>query len=292
MRWLAFAASLFLVAACTAPGPSSQVRQPGPSEEMVELPGGRFTMGTDEGFPYEGPAHVVELDPFWIDRYEVTVARFALFIAATGYQTEAESFGWSGVFDASAGEWQRIDGATWRQPEGPDAPAPLASEPVTQVSWNDAVAYCRHRGRRLPTEAEFEFAARGGARESTFPWGEEPVHEGRFLANVWQGPFPVEDRGEDGFRGRAPVGRFPANGAGLFDAVGNVWEWTADWYAPDYYTVSPAQNPRGPESGAMRAIRGGSWMCAENSCIGYRSAARSQATPDSGLNNLGFRCAG
>lgn len=287
-------AALLQLAACGGPAPAGTPagRPPGPSEDMQRLAGGRFTMGTDDGFPYEGPAHEVSLDPFWIDRYEVTVARFALFVAATGYQSEAERFGWSGVFDPEAGEWRRIDGASWRYPDGPGAPPALAAEPVTQVSWNDALAYCRHRGRRLPTEAEFELAVRGGKEGELYPWGHDERPGGRFQANVWQGTFPLEDLGEDGFRGRAPVGNFPANGAGLFDIVGNVWEWTNDWYAPDYYATSPRQNPPGPALGEVKSIRGGSWMCAENSCLGFRAAARSQATPDSGLNNLGFRCAG
>ncbi len=258
---------------------------------MVRLAGGSFRMGTDDGFPYEGPAHEVKLAPFAIDRHEVTVAEFAGFVDATQYQTEAERFGWSGAFDVESGQWTRIDGATWRQPDGPGH-AVRPEEPVTQVSWNDAVAFCRWRGGRLPTEAEFELAARGGLVGKPYPWGDELLAGGDHHTNVWQGTFPVADEGRDGFRSRAPVGSFPPNGYGLHDMTGNVWEWTADWYDPGYYAESPAEDPRGPAAGEARSIRGGSFLCSENYCTGYRVAARSQATPDSGLNNLGFRCAG
>jgi formylglycine-generating enzyme required for sulfatase activity len=257
---------------------------------MALIPAGTFLMGSADKTPDEAPVHEVALGAFWIDRHEVTVAEFGRFVASTRYRTEAERFGWSGVFDGARGEWTRGDGADWRHPDGPglkDGP----EKPVTQVSWNDAAAFARWAGKRLPTEAEWEYAARGGLVGRTYSWGDDLRPGGRVMANWWQGVFPVHDTGEDGYRGRAPVGSFPANGYGLYDVIGNVWEWCADWYDAGYYRRSPPRNPGGPESGTERVMRGGSWLCSENFCSNYRVAARSHATPDSGLNNLGFRCA-
>lgn len=254
---------------------------------MVLLAGGSFVMGTDHGLAAEAPAHTVVVGAFWIDTREVTVAEFARFVRATGYRTDAERFGWSGVFDRSNRAWRRVDGASWRRPDAaPGAPRP--DEPVTQVSWNDAAAYLRWAGKRLPTEAEFEYAARGG-RHTEYPWGDERDPSGRFAANYWQGVFPERDKGGDGFAGRAPAGSFPPNGYGLLDMVGNVWEWCGDWFDPEAYKRPPARDPRGPASGTERVIRGGSWLCAENYCRGYRVAARNKTPPDTALNNLGFR---
>jgi formylglycine-generating enzyme required for sulfatase activity len=257
---------------------------------MVFIGGGTFRMGDDDGMPYEGPAHEVELEPFWIDAREVTVADFARFVEATGYRTHAERFGWSGVFDTAAGRWSRVGGADWRRPEGPGSRAE-PDEPVCQVSWRDAAEYARWAGKRLPTEAEWEYAARGGLAGKRYAWGDELRPGGRPVANWWQGRFPEENTGEDGFFRRAPVGSFPPNGYGLYDTAGNVWEWCSDRYADDYYSRSPRRDPPGPAGGAERAMRGGSWLCSENYCANYRVAARSHATPDTGLNNLGFRCA-
>jgi formylglycine-generating enzyme required for sulfatase activity len=258
---------------------------------MVLISGGRFAMGTDDGMPFEGPEHEVEVSSFYIDEREVTVADFAKFVETTGYKTEAEGFGWSGVFVIKDQGWQKMDGANWRYPEGPESKAAEHNEPVTQISWNDATAYAKWAGKRLPTEAEWEFAARGGLAGKTYAWGDELRPGGKPVANWWQGNFPQDDSAEDGFAGRAAVGSFAANGYGLYDVAGNVWEWTADFYDPDYYTSSPAKDPRGPANGDQRVIRGGSWMCAENFCSNYRVAARSRSTPDTGLNNLGFRLA-
>ena len=258
---------------------------------MVFVGGGRFRMGSDEDMPYEGPAHEVAVNSFWMDSREVSVGEFARFVEATGYVTEAERFGWSGVFDASDGEWHRVDGADWRHPEGPRAPPAPDDEPVTQVSWADAEAYARWAGKRLPTEAEWEYAARGGLEGRKYSWGDELRPGGRPAANWWQGHFPEQNTGEDGFRGRAPVGSFRPNGYGLYDTAGNVWEWCEDWFDAGYYGHSPARNPKGPDAGDERVIRGGSWMCSENYCTNYRVAARGHTAPDSGLNNLGFRCA-
>lgn len=258
---------------------------------MVLIPAGSFRMGTANGPAHETPVHEVELPAFLLDRTEVTVAQFAQFVADTGYRTEAETIGWSGVFDVTRHAWTPVNGATWRFPEGPNRPPASDDEPVTQVSWNDARAFATWAGKRLPSEAEWEYAARGGLPEATYSWGHELRPGGHPVANWWQGDFPAHDTGEDGFNGRAPSGSFPANGYGLLDMTGNVWEWCADWYAEDYYARSPRVSPTGPEAGQERSMRGGSWMCSENYCSNYRPGARSHATPDTGLNNTGFRLA-
>lgn len=256
---------------------------------MVLLPGGSFDMGTADGMPFEGPVHRVTVRPFLIDEREVTVAEFSRFVEATNYRTEAERFGWSVVFDVDTGEWGRVEGADWRHPEGGERP-PDPDEPVVQVSWNDANAYAKWAGKRLPTEAEWEFAARGGSEGKKYSWGDDLRPGGKPVANWWQGTFPEKNTGEDGFLGRAKTASFQPNGYGLFDMAGNVWEWTSDWYSEGYYAASPSHDPAGPPSGTERAMRGGSWMCAENFCSNYRVAARSHSSPDTGLNNLGFRC--
>ena len=275
-------------AAASNPAAPSLPDDPAP-QGMVLVKGGAFRMGTDDDLPFEGPAHEVTVKSFWIDRREVTVAEFAAFVEATGYRTEAEQFGWAGVFDPRAGEWQKSDGADWRRPDGPGSAA-KPQEPVTQVSWADAVAYARWAKKRLPTEAEWEYAARGGLAAKKYAWGDELKPGGKDAGNWWQGHFPTRNTGEDGFPGRAPVGSFAPNGYGLYDMSGNVWEWVADWFGERYYEASPRQDPAGPAGGAERVIRGGSWMCSLNYCQGFRVAARSHSAPDSGLNNLGFRC--
>ncbi|HZZ42903.1 MAG TPA: formylglycine-generating enzyme family protein [Tepidisphaeraceae bacterium] len=275
---------LLLIGGAPATQPAADVHA-----DMARIPGGTFKMGTDDGFPYEGPVHEVTLKPFWMDRHEVTVAKFGEFVKATGYVTEGEKFGWSGVFDPAQHAWTKGDGANWRHPDGPKS-TPRPDEPVTQVSYADCQAYAKWAGKRLPTEAEFEFAARGGLKDKKYAWGNELVPSGKHMANVWQGTFPEKDLGEDGFTGRAPVGSFPANGYGLFDITGNAWEWCADYYSPEYYAHSPKENPTGPAEGKERVIRGGSWLCSDNYCTGYRVASRMHTEPDSGLNNLGFRC--
>jgi formylglycine-generating enzyme required for sulfatase activity len=224
-----------------------------------------------------------------MDRHEVTVAEFDKFVKATNYKTDAEKFGWSGVFDPAAKSWTKGDGADWRHPDGPKSTA-QPNEPVTQVSYADAQAYAKWAGKRLPTEAEFECAARGGLVNKKYAWGDELTPGGKHLANVWQGHFPEIDKGEDGFKSRSPVESFPPNGYGLFDITGNVWEWTSDFFDPEYYAKSPGENPKGPDAGAEKTIRGGSWLCSDNYCTGYRVASRMHTALDSGLNNLGFRC--
>lgn len=246
-------------------------------------------MGTDEGMPYEGPVHTVEISPFFMDEHEVTVAEFGEFVQATGYKTEAEKYGWSGVFDMDSRDWIRVDGADWRHPEGPRSAAP-PNEPVTQISWNDAAEYTRWAGKRLPTEAEFEYAARGGLDGKKYAWGDELTPGNKFPANWWQGTFPDKNTGEDGFLGRAPIKSFAASGYGLYDMTGNVWEWCSDRFGENYYSRSEKRDPKGPADGSERVNRGGSFLCAENFCSNYRVAGRGHAEPDSGLNNLGFRC--
>jgi formylglycine-generating enzyme required for sulfatase activity len=279
-----------VVAAKKATAASPDAKSPAPMEGRVTLPGGTFTMGGGER-PEENPAHSVTVSPFAIDITEVTVARFGRFIAATKYRTDAEKWGWSGVFDITGQAWTPVNGATWDKVAGPSAPKAAPDDPVTQVSWNDAVAFCAYEKGRLPTEAEWEFASRGGKDKEIYPWGDELRPGGKPAANWWQGTFPAKPRVEDGFKSRAPVARFKPNGYGLYDMIGNVWEWNADWYDPTYYAKSPAVNPRGPTAGKDRVMRGGSWMCSENYCRNFRNAARSSSAPDTGLDNLGFRCA-
>jgi formylglycine-generating enzyme required for sulfatase activity len=274
---------------------------PRPPEGMVLIPGGRFQMGSMQGARDEQPVHEVEISSFYLDVHEVTNAQFEAFVKATGYVTEAEQWGWSLVFapDSDSEErvlgaewWVKVEGATWRHPEGPASSiAGKDREPVVQVSWNDAVAYCKWAGKRLPTEAEWEYAARGGLTGREYPWGDELPLEGKRKMNIWDGVFPVKNTAEDGYAALAPIGAFPPNAFGLYDMAGNVWEWCADWYAPDYYAQSPPRDPQGPTSGTARVMRGGSWLCSASYCSGYRVAHRNSATPDSGLTNTGFRCA-
>ena len=279
---------LALVLASCAGGPPPDV------SGMVLIEGGEFMMGTDDRrYPYEGPAHRVSLDSFYLDKYEVTNGQYAAFADATGFVTESERLGWSGVFDPRSNGWTKGDGADWRHPHGPGSSyTDMLDFPVVHLSWEDAAAYCEWRGARLPTEAEFEYAARGGLAGAIYAWGDELTPGGVHQANLWQGHFPDQDRTLDGFGSHGPVGAFPPNGYGVYDMTGNVWEWVADWYAPDYFAQSPTHNPQGPRNGTQKVQRGGSWLCSENYCQGYRVAARMMTDPDSGLNNLGFRCAG
>ena len=276
---------------------------------MVLLPGGQFLMGTDdrEGYPAdgEGPVRKIRLSPFWIDRTAVSNGQFAAFVEATGYQTEAETFGWAFVFAGllpddfpptravpQAPWWRQVHGADWRHPEGPHSTiADRLDHPVVQVSWNDARAYCRWAGKRLPTEAEWEHAARGGLEQQRYPWGDDLTPDGEHRMNVWQGTFPRRNTVEDGYVGTAPVTTFTPNGYGLYNMTGNVWEWCADWFHPGFHVTGPRRNPKGPKSGASRVMRGGSYLCHRSYCYRYRVAARSANTPDSATGNLGFRCA-
>ncbi len=276
---------------------------------MVELDGGRFLMGNPrgDGYPQDGeePVHEVALSPFAIGSTPVTNAEFAAFVEDTGYQTEAEKTGWSFVFTMFLPEdfeptraigrapwWRQVFGAQWRHPEGPQSDiAGREDHPVTHVSWDDANAYCEWAGLRLPTEAEWEFAARGGLDGAQFPWGDELEPDGRQMMNVFQGEFPARNTCEDGWAGTSPVGSFESNGFGLFDATGNVWEWCADRFSANAYREGPHADPEGPQAGDQRVIRGGSYLCHASYCRRYRVDARSSNTPDSTSGNTGFRVA-
>jgi formylglycine-generating enzyme required for sulfatase activity len=305
---------------CCAPGRSSgdgpagglfeRVRT-GAEDGMRLIPGGAFLMGTDGDYGFaadgEGPAHVVNLAPFWIDVTCVTNEQFNTFVNATGYKTEAQRFGWSFVFfghltsrqQATAVRlrvlgsewWCRVEGATWRHPEGAGSNLKHRwNHPVVHVSWSDASAFAAWAGKRLPTEAEWECAARGGLIQKRFPWGDELEPAGRHLMNVWQGTFPTHNTEADGFYGPAPVKTFKPNAHGLYQMTGNVWEWCWDWFDAGYYRTSPLENPTGPAIGERRVMRGGSYLCHASYCNRYRTDARSSNTADSSTTNLGFRC--
>jgi formylglycine-generating enzyme required for sulfatase activity len=293
------------------------------TNDMVWIGGGSFLMGSEEGQPDEKPVHEVTVSGFWMDRYEVTNEQFEKFIKATGYVTIAERkpkqedfpdappealVPGAIVFTPPPGDvplhnhmawWRYVPGANWRHPEGPGSDLKgREKHPVVQVAWFDAMAYAKWAGKRLPTEAEWEFASRGGKDKLTYTWGNEKTPDGKWLANIWQGKFPNGNTLQDGFKLQSPVGSFAANGYGLHDMAGNVWEWTSDWYMPDYYAKSPKQNPQGPqesydpnEPGVWKRItRGGSYLCTEAYCWGYRPAMRMKTSPDTGLNHTGFRC--
>jgi formylglycine-generating enzyme required for sulfatase activity len=305
---------------------------------MVWIPGGEFTMGTDarEGRPEERPAHRVRVDGFFMDATEVTNSEFRAFVAATGYVTTAEKapsleeimsqsppgtsppppeklVAGAMVFTPPAGRvdlndvshwWAWIPGANWRHPEGPGSTIEgRDNHPVVHVSWDDATAFARWAGKRLPTEAEWEYAARGGLRSKFYLWGDERPSGGRALANIWQGEFPHLNTATDGFARTSPVKTFPPNGYGLFDMAGNVWEWCADWYDHGLYPrragLGVIVNPVGPERSfdpsrpyePLRVQRGGSFLCSDSYCSRYRPSARQGNSPDTGMSHVGFRCA-
>lgn len=280
-------------------------------DDMIPIAGGEFLMGTNsnEGFPAdgEGPIRKVKVAPFYIDACTVTNTQFESFIQATGYKTEAEEFGWSFVFKSFLSTvtakkvkqvvqgtpwWCAVEGADWRHPEGPDSNLEERMDhPAVHVSWNDALAYCQWAGKRLVTEAEWEFAARGGLEQKIYPWGDELTPEGVHLCNIWQGSFPKKNTMEDGYAGTAPARSFPANGYGLYNMSGNVWEWCSDWFSRSIHRRGGKDNPKGPESGTSKVMRGGSYLCHKSYCNRYRVAARSSNTPDSSTGNMGFRCA-
>jgi formylglycine-generating enzyme required for sulfatase activity len=307
-----------------------------PADDMVFIPAGEFEMGSDE-FDGEGPdhcdlvchianetlpIHTVELDGYWMDRTPVTNAQFRRFVKAKHYVTDAERatdshIAWSIVFTPPSDMpptltnerywWAPVPGADWRHPEGPGSSIDgLDDHPVVQISWNDAKAYADWAGKRLPTEAEFEYAARGGLAHKRFVWGDELKPNGQWMANIWQGTFPIKNTKEDGWERTSPVKTFPPNGFGLYDMSGNVWQWCADWYRRNYYGVSPRSNPQGPVDGepipqgcredeapnmiAMRVQRGGSFLCSDNYCRGYMPGTRGKADPHSAANHTGFRC--
>src|SRR5215211_108833 len=268
--------------------------------ELLTLEGGAFLMGSEdvEGFPEggEGAVREVVLEPFRIAAHAVRNEEFAAFVEATGHVTRAERHGDSFVFAgllpedfpdtravAQAPWWRQVEGACWRLPEGPGSSlAERMDHPVVHVSWTDARAYCKWAGLRLPTEAEWEYAARGGLEQKRFPWGDELEPGGEHRCNIWQGAFPSRNTLEDGYLGTAPVDAFPPNGFGLHNTSGNVWEWCADWFEPASASLGP---------GRGKVIRGGSYLCHHSYCNRYRVAARSRSTPDSSTGHMGFRVA-
>jgi formylglycine-generating enzyme required for sulfatase activity len=317
----------------------------GAPEGMVWVPGGTFTMGSEEDRSLECdaanccgkkdalPLHTVELSGFWMDEAPVTNAQFARFVASTGHVTRAEriedKYGRSSyVFRPRPGItslknhmqwWEMVPGADWRHPEGPDSSIDGKDDhPVVQVSYDDALEYCRWAEKRLPTEAEYEYAARGGLDQKRYAWGDELMPGDKWMANIWQGKFPYENTKADGFATTSPVKSFPANGFRLYDMSGNVWQWCADWYRPDYYENSPRLDPRGPDDSydssesdpdpadptkrlpridartgqpiAKRVQRGGSFLCSDMYCKGYMPGSRGKGEPDSPANHVGFRC--
>jgi len=277
---------------------------------QVPLPGGRFAMGDafDEGYAAdgEGPVHEVHLRPFHLDATTVTNAQFAAFVRDTDHVTEAETLGLSAVFHLAVAAdprdvlhrveeapwWLAVRGADWRHPDGRLSSATTRpNHPVVHVSWTDAAAYARWAGKRLPTEAEWEYAARGGLAARRYAWGDELAPRGSWRCNIWQGDFPRSNSLEDGWLTTAPVKSYRPNGYGLWNMTGNVWEWCSDWFSPTYYRTSPVADPEGPRHGEQRVMRGGSFLCHESYCNRYRVAARSSNTPESASANLGFRCA-
>ena len=296
---------------------------------MTWIPGGQFWMGiTEDQMTDARPWHRVYVDAYWMDKTEVTNEQFARFVKATGYITVAERkprpedypralpeklVAGSVVFsppdhpvelDDHFHWWNYVAGANWRHPEGPNSDINARmNHPVVHIAYEDAVAYCNWAGKRLPTEAEFEFASRGGLDRKRYAWGDEFMPGGKHMANTFQGHFPDTNTGEDGYRATAPVGSFPANGYGVFDMAGNVWEWTSDWYRADYYQTlavsgEVAVNPRGPadsydpnEPGVQKRVhRGGSFLCTDQYCARYIAGGRGKGELDTGTNHLGFRC--
>jgi len=305
---------------------------PSTRPEMIWIPGGTFRMGSEDFYPEERPIRDVKVDGFWIDRHVVTNSDFSRFVDATGYQTVAERPLNPAEFPGAPPEnlvpgalvfqksshpvdlanygnwWAWVPGASWRHPLGPQSSLTgFERHPVVHVAYEDAEAYARWAGGDLPTEAEWEFAARGGLDGKAFTWGDEHFPDGVAMANSWQGQFPWQNLLVDGYEGTSPAGSFPPNGYGLYDMAGNVWEWTSDWYNtrhPDEKSCcgGPKINPRvtSPDRSydprqpqfriPRRVVKGGSHLCAPNYCLRYRPAARQPQMIDSGMSHLGFRC--
>ncbi|HUS23831.1 MAG TPA: formylglycine-generating enzyme family protein [Candidatus Binatia bacterium] len=277
------AASLLALAWLALPLPAQAA-----PDAMRTVPAGVARIGSDQGRADERPAFTIPVDAFELDRTPVTVAAFAGFVAQRGYRTQAERLGSGAVMTFGTGRWQLVPGADWRRPLGPSgAPAPR-DHPVTQVSWDDAQAYCAAQGKRLPTEIEYEYAARRGAPEiGAHAFGAALAQGGRYRANVWTGVFPVINTADDGYRATSPVGAFAPDALGLHDMAGNVWEWTEDWYRP-----YPQRNEAWPAGRSGEKVqRGGSFLCDPKFCYGFRLTSRGHAAPDSAHMHVGFRCA-
>jgi formylglycine-generating enzyme required for sulfatase activity len=282
---------------------------------MILIPAGTFTMGSDDDDAFaddgEGPVRAVTLPSYRIDPTAVTNRAFAEFVGDTKHRTDAERYGWSFVFHAlvdprdeaavrpervpDAPWWLAIDGACWRTPEGPHSSvADRADHPVVHVSWRDAAAYAAWAGKRLPTEAEWERAARGGLERARFPWGDELKPGGAHRCNIWQGRFPDINTGGDGFIATAPADAYAPNGLGLYNCAGNVWEWCADWWSATWHAAENSDtrdNPSGPPAGDAKVIKGGSYLCHASYCNRYRVAARTFNAVDASTGHMGFRCA-
>ncbi|VEG51987.1 sulfatase-modifying factor 1 [Mycolicibacterium aurum] len=289
--------------------------------DLVELDGGPFRMGSTRFYPEEAPVHTVTVAAFAMERHPVTTAQFASFVAETGYRTVAEQAPDPALYPGAAAAdlvpgalvfrptpgpvdlrdwrqwWDWVPGADWRHPFGPDAGVDAvkdrADHPVVQVCYTDAAAYARWAGRRLPTEAEWEFAARGGST-AVYAWGDEAAPGGRLMANTWQGAFPYRNDGALGWAGTSPVGTFPPNAYGLVDMIGNVWEWTTTRYAGHHQPAGPVESccgPANPDPTLNQALKGGSHLCAPEYCHRYRPSARSPQSQDSATTHIGFRCA-
>ena len=278
------------------------------SRQTVSVSSGSFAMGDSrgEGYPRDGetPVHTVQVDGFFMDATTVTNAEFESFVQDTGYLTTAEQYGVSAVFYAAfqgrrsdvlnqvpgVPWWLAVKGADWKHPNGRGSSiAGKEDHPVVHVSWHDAVAYCMWAGSRLPTEAEWEYAARGGLNDRRYAWGDDLLLNGAWNCNIWQGHFPQENSADDGYLTTAPGKSYEKNGYGLWHMAGNVWEWCQDWFAADYYSHSESVNPQGPNTGERRVMRGGSYLCHDSYCNRYRVSARNSNTPDSTAGNIGFR---
>ncbi len=284
---------------------------------MIRVEGGRYRIGYEGPEAWksdgEGPVREIHLDPYWLDQTAVSNVAFAEFVDATGYVTESEKFGWAFVFQGQLPRskqrklrqtqtvnqlqwWYAIDGAYWRKPEGPGSTIKRRMDhPVVSVSWNDAAAYAAWAGKRLPTEAEWEVAARGPQNvQSCYPWGTELEPGGKHRCNVWQGAFPHANTADDGYQWTAPVRAYSRMEGGFYNLIGNVWEWCADWFSPNWHAAESEAtrvNPRGPVQGESKVMKGGSFLCHESYCNRYRLGARTANAPDSATTNLGFRCA-
>jgi sulfatase modifying factor 1 len=312
---------------------SQAILQPKALPNMPWVPGGTFRMGSEDFYPEERPVHEVHVDGFWMDRYAITNDLFSSFVDATGYKTLAERelnpadfpgappenlVPGSMVFRKTRGPvdldnyakwWAWVPGTSWRHPSGPHSSIDgMEQNPVVQIAYEDAEAYARWAGKELPTEAEWERAARGGLEGKKFAWGDEHNPEGKVMANYWQGEFPWQNMALDGFEGTSPVGFFPPNGYGLFDMAGNVWEWTSDWYVhrpaeevvksccgpainPRITSPDKSYDPRQPQFHIPRkVVKGGSYLCASNYCLRYRPAARQPQMIDTAMSHIGFRC--